>query len=88
MAIDPKLIPSIPPGTKLRCNLFVLILLGLGVYLFLPQFARIEHTFRLVSTLSVPLVALSVGAQVASYLGKRISAKDGDQAGSQTDIGG
>jgi glycosyltransferase 2 family protein len=69
VATDSELIPSIPPGTKLRRNLFVLILLGLGVYLFLPQLARIEHAFRVVSTLSIPLVALSIGAQVASYLG-------------------
>jgi glycosyltransferase 2 family protein len=47
----------------------VLIVLGLGVYFFLPQFARIEHAFRLVSTLKIPLVVLSILAQVLSYLG-------------------
>jgi glycosyltransferase 2 family protein len=47
----------------------VLILLGLGVYLFLPQFARIGHAFQLVSTLKIPLVTVSIGAQVLSYLG-------------------
>ncbi len=43
--------------------------MGFAVYLFLPQLARIEHAFRLVSTLKIPLVALSIGAQVLSYLG-------------------
>jgi uncharacterized protein (TIRG00374 family) len=47
----------------------VLIVLGLAVYLFLPQFARIEHAFRLVSTLKIPFVMLSMVAQVLSYLG-------------------
>ncbi len=47
----------------------MLIVLGLGVYLFLPQFARIEHAFRLVSTLKIPLVMLSIVAQALSYLG-------------------
>jgi len=46
----------------------VLILLGLGVYLFFSEVARIEHAFQVVSTLKIPLVALSMGAQVLSYL--------------------
>jgi hypothetical protein len=69
MAVNPIPILPIPPRTKLRRNLFVLILLGFGVYLFLPQFARIEHGFQVVSTLKIPLVVLSIGAQVLSYLG-------------------
>ena len=69
MAGDPKLIPTAALGTKLRRNLFVLIMLGLGVYFFLPQFAKIQHALRMVSTLSITLVSLSLGAQVASYLG-------------------
>jgi uncharacterized membrane protein YbhN (UPF0104 family) len=74
----PRLSPSILLRTKLRRNLFVMILLGLGVYLFLPQFARIEHALRVVSTLSIPLVALAIGAQVASYLGSGHPVKDRD----------
>ena len=69
MAVNPQLILPIPPKTKLRRNLFVLILLGLGVYLFLPQLARIGYAFQVVSTLRIPLVALSIGAQVLSYFG-------------------
>jgi uncharacterized membrane protein YbhN (UPF0104 family) len=58
-----------PQATRLRRNLFVLILLGLGVYFVLPQFASIQHAFQVVSTLKIPLVMLSLGAQVLSYLG-------------------
>ena len=47
----------------------MLLLLGLGVYFVLPQVAKIEHAFQVVSTLKIPLVALSIGAQVLSYLG-------------------
>jgi glycosyltransferase 2 family protein len=59
----------IPPRSKLRRNLFVLLVLGLGVYLFLPKVARIEHAFQILSTLRIPLLALSMGAQVLSYAG-------------------
>lgn len=69
MAANPNIILPIPPRTKLRRNLFLLILLGLAVYFLLPQFARIEHAFGIVSTLKIPFVALSLGAQVLSYLG-------------------
>ncbi len=58
-----------PPNKKLKRNLFVLIVLGLGVYFFLPQFARIEHAFRLFATLKITYVALSIVAQILSYLG-------------------
>jgi glycosyltransferase 2 family protein len=69
VAINPQPPLSIPPRTKLRRNLFVLILLGLAVYFLLPQFAKMEHAFHLVSTLKIPLVTLSFVAQVLSYLG-------------------
>ncbi len=68
MAVNPQLLP-IPPRTKLRRNLFLLILLGLAVYLLLPQFAKIGHAFQVVSTLKIPFVTLSLGAQALSYLG-------------------
>jgi uncharacterized membrane protein YbhN (UPF0104 family) len=69
VAVNSKHILPIPPRKKLRRNLFLLILLGLGVYFFLPQFAKIEHGFQVISTLKIPLVTLSMGAQVLSYLG-------------------
>ena len=69
MTVNPKGTLPIPPRAKLRRNCFVLILLGLGVYLFFPEVARIEHAFQVASTLKIPLVALSMGAQVLSYLG-------------------
>jgi len=59
----------IPSKTKWRRNLFLLILAGLAVYFFLPQFARIGQAFQVVSTFRIPLVTLSVGAQALSYLG-------------------
>ena len=69
MAVNPQLVLPIPSKTKWRRNLFLLILAGLAVYFFLPQFARIGHAFQVVSTLKIPLVTLSVGAQALSYLG-------------------
>ena len=69
MAVNPQLVLPIPSKTKWRRNLFLLILAGLAVYFFLPQFARIGHAFHVVSTFKIPLVTLSVGAQVLSYLG-------------------
>lgn len=59
----------VPPRSKLRRNLFVLVVLGLGVYLFLPKIARIEHAFQVLSTLRIPFLTLSIGAQVLSYAG-------------------
>lgn len=59
----------LPPKTKVRRYLFLLIVLGLSLYILLPQFARIEHAFRAASTLKVPFVALSLTAQILSYLG-------------------
>jgi len=69
VAVNPQLVLPIPSKTKWRRNLFLLILVGLAVYFFLPQFARIGHAFQVVSTLKIPLVTLSVGAQALSYLG-------------------
>ncbi|MGA2716637.1 MAG: YbhN family protein [Bryobacteraceae bacterium] len=69
MTADSPLFPPLPPRTKLRRYLFLLILLGLGVYLLLPQFARIEHALLVASTLKIPFVVLAFGAQVLSYLG-------------------
>jgi uncharacterized protein (TIRG00374 family) len=69
VAVNPQLVLPIPSKTKWRRNLFLLILAGLAVYFFLPQFARIGHAFQVISTLKIPLVTLAVGAQVLSYLG-------------------
>ena len=61
--------PVPPPRTKVRRYLFLLIVLGLSIYLVLPQFARIGHALEVASTLKAPFIALSLGAQVLSYLG-------------------
>jgi len=55
--------------TKVLRYLFLLIVLGLGLYFVLPRFAQIEHALQVATTLKIPFVALSLGAQVLSYLG-------------------
>ena len=60
---------SVPHRTKAMRSLFVLVVLGLSLYFLLPQLWRIEHAFRVASSLKIPFVALSLAAQVLSYLG-------------------
>jgi hypothetical protein len=62
-------LPPLPPRTKLRRYFFLLIVLGLSLYFLLPQLARIEHGLRVAFTLKIPFIALSLGAQIFSYLG-------------------
>jgi uncharacterized protein (TIRG00374 family) len=59
----------VPPRTKIRRYLFLLIVLGLSLYVLLPQVARMEHALEVAATLRIPFVALSLIAQVFSYLG-------------------
>ena len=44
-------------------------MLGLSLYFLLPQVARIQHAVRVAASLKIQFVALSLGAQVLSYLG-------------------
>jgi glycosyltransferase 2 family protein len=60
---------SVPHRTKTKRSLFVLVVLGLSLYFLLPQLWRIEHAFRVASSLKIPFVAVSLAAQVLSYLG-------------------
>jgi len=60
---------SLPPRTKVRRYLFLLIVLGLSVYFLLPRFTQIQHALEVASTLKMPFVILALGAQVLSYLG-------------------
>ena len=69
MTPSSEALPPLPLRTKVRRYLFLLIVLGLSLYLLLPQFAHIEHALEVASTLRIPFVALSLGAQVLSYLG-------------------
>lgn len=69
MAVNPERIPPLPPTSKLTRNLFVLVLVGLGVYVFVPQFAHIEHALHIALTLRISFLTFSVVAQVLSYLG-------------------
>jgi uncharacterized protein (TIRG00374 family) len=67
--LDFESAPPLPPRKKLRRYLFLLLFMGVALYVFLPRLAAIQHALAAFSTLSAPLVALSVGAQVLSYLG-------------------
>lgn len=58
-----------PPKTNVTRHLFVLLLSGMAVYLFLPRFAAMGHAFLVIANLRIPFVALSLGAQLLSYLG-------------------
>ena len=69
MTMDFEPIAPLLPNAKLRPYLFALILSGLVVYFFLPRFAAMEHAFLIISNLRIPFVALSIGAQLVSYLG-------------------
>jgi uncharacterized membrane protein YbhN (UPF0104 family) len=59
----------LPPKTKVGRYLFALVLSGLAVYFFLPRFAAMGHAFLVISNLRIPFVALSIGAQLLSYVG-------------------
>jgi glycosyltransferase 2 family protein len=69
MTTSAEPLPPMPPRRKVRRYLVLLIVLGLGVYFLLPRLAQIEHALEVASTLKIPFVALSLGAQVLSYLG-------------------
>jgi glycosyltransferase 2 family protein len=67
--LDFESAPPLPPQKKLRRYLFLLLFLGVALYLFLPRLAAIQQALAVFSSLRTPLVVLSVGAQVLSYLG-------------------
>lgn len=69
MSLDSNPVLSIPHRTRAMRSLFVLVVLGFSLYFLLPQLWRIEHAFRVASSLKIPFVALSLAAQVLSYLG-------------------
>lgn len=49
--------------------LFALILSGLAIYFFLSRFAAMGHAFQVISNLRIPFGALSIAAQLLSYVG-------------------
>ncbi len=69
MSLDSVPVPALPPRSKVRRRLFLLIILGLALYFVLPQFAKIQQALQVVTSLNVTFVALSLCAQVLSYLG-------------------
>ena len=56
-------------NAKVGRYLFVLLLWGVAVYLFLPRIAAMKHALLVILSLRIPFVALSVGMQLLSYLG-------------------
>ena len=64
-----ELAAPLPPKSKVKRYLFALILSGLAVYFFFSRFAAMGHALQVISTLRVPLVMLSLAAQLLSYLG-------------------
>ena len=68
-AAEFELVPPLPPKRKVRRYLFALILLGLVVYFFLTRFVAMERAVGTISSLAIPYVALSLTAQVFSWLG-------------------
>ena len=59
----------LPPKGKARRYLFALVVSGTAVYFLLPRFAAMGQAFEVISNLKVFFVALSIGAQLLSYLG-------------------
>ena len=49
--------------------LILLVLLGLGVHLILPQIASLKHSIQVIKDMIIWVVGLAMIAQVASYLG-------------------
>ena len=60
-----------PPGRWLR-GLLTLLLVGLAVYLILPQIATLEHSLQIIKGMTWWAVGLAAGAQVLSYLGSGV----------------
>jgi len=69
MAADLEPAIPLPPKTKVRRYLFALILSGLAIYFCLSRFAAMGHAFQVIANLRIPSVALSIAAQLLSYVG-------------------
>ena len=69
MTADLELAIPLPAKSKVKRYLFVLILSGLAIYFFLSRFAAMGHAFQVISNLRIPFVALSIAAQLLSYVG-------------------
>jgi uncharacterized protein (TIRG00374 family) len=69
MPADIEFAAPLPPKRKLRRYLFVLIVLGFGIYFFFSRFVVMERAVLALSKLSIFFVALSIGTEVLSYLG-------------------
>ena len=61
--------PLKSPKIHLWRYLPILIILGLAVYLLLPQIATLQHSWSVVQSMTLWAVVLAVASQVLSYLG-------------------
>jgi uncharacterized protein (TIRG00374 family) len=68
-ALDIESVPPLPPRTKLRRYLLLLLFLGVVLYLFLPRLAAMQHALLVLTSLRIPFVILAVVAQMFSCLG-------------------
>lgn len=69
MTTNFELAAPFPSKPRSKRYLFALVVAGFAVYFFLPRIAAMEHSFRLISNLRFPFVALSFVAQLLSYWG-------------------
>ena len=68
-ALDFEPALPLPPRTKLRRYLFLLLFVGVAVYFVLPRMGVMQHALLVLSSLNISLVTLSAAAQILSYLG-------------------
>ena len=62
--------PRLPDKVHLARSLVYLIIIGLAVYIFLPQITSIEESIRVLRSMSPWLVGLALLAQIGSYVGR------------------
>jgi uncharacterized protein (TIRG00374 family) len=67
--LDFEVVSPLPPKTKVRRYLLLLLFLGVALYLFLPRLAAMQHALLVLAGLRIPFVMLAVAAQMLSYLG-------------------
>jgi len=60
---------TVQRSTKALRYLLTLLLLGLAIYLLLPQLTSLEQAIAVLRQMSPLLVLLAIGTQVASYWG-------------------
>jgi uncharacterized protein (TIRG00374 family) len=62
--------PWLPSKIRLLRSLLYLIIIGLAVYILLPQITSIEESIRVLRSMSPWMVGLALLAQIGSYFGR------------------